>query len=203
MKDIFTEIYKQNLWGSSESVSGSGSSIRQTRGIIQALPQLIKQFGIKSVLDAPCGDFNWIKQIHKHMDNYLGVDIVQELIDSNQKKFTSKQIQFMQCDITKDQLPYADLIINRDCLVHFSFHDIIAALRNMKASGSKYVLSTSFPLQDHNIDITTGEWRPINLQKAPINLPEPILLVNETRGKRRSMFSDKSLGLWELDKIHL
>lgn len=41
MKDIFTNIYNKNMWASSESVSGPGSSITQTRTLIQELKSLI------------------------------------------------------------------------------------------------------------------------------------------------------------------
>jgi ubiquinone/menaquinone biosynthesis C-methylase UbiE len=66
------------------------------------LPILIKQLQVKKVLDAPCGDFNWMKEIHKNIESYIGVDIVEELIDRNKRKYTSQNIQFYHSDITKD-----------------------------------------------------------------------------------------------------
>src|SRR5690606_19650410 len=191
-----------NLWGSSETVSGPGSSLRETKTIIQALPLLIEQLQIKTVLDAPCGDFNWMKEIVNRIDSYTGVDIVEELIERNKKKYSSSKIQFYYCDMTKDSLPAADLIMNRDCLVHFSNSDISMALSNMNESGSKYILTSTFPGSITNIDIQTGGWRPLNLEKEPFNLPKPILIINEfSRRRKGGKYSDKSLGLWELDKI--
>jgi hypothetical protein len=83
MKDIFTNIYKHNLWESRESVSGPGSSLAQTRTIIKQLSLLIKQLQVKTLLDAPCGDFHWMKEVNPEIDLYIGVDIVSELIEEN------------------------------------------------------------------------------------------------------------------------
>jgi Methyltransferase domain len=201
MKEIFTTIFKKNLWGSSESVSGPGSSLTQTRTLIKQLPILIKQLQVKKVLDAPCGDFNWMKEIHHHIKSYIGIDIVEELIDHNKRTYTTENVQFVHCDMTKDPLPKVDLILCRDCLVHFCFDDIRLAINNMKASKSKYLLTTTFPNHMRNIDIKTGGWRPLNLELEPFHFPKPIMLIRELRNKRNQAYMDKSLGLWELDTL--
>ena len=47
-------------------------------------------------------------------------------------------------DLINDDLPKVDLIIVRDCLVHFSNKDIFKAIENIKQSKSKYLLVTTF-----------------------------------------------------------
>ena len=43
------------------------------------LNDLIKDFEIKSIFDAPCGDLNWMQEILKTIDiNYHGSDIVED-----------------------------------------------------------------------------------------------------------------------------
>jgi hypothetical protein len=198
MKDIFTNIYKHNLWESPESVSGPGSSLTQTRTIIKQLSLLIKQLQVKTLLDAPCGDFHWMKEVNPEIDLYIGVDIVSELIEENNRKYASHNRQFLNLDITHDPLPKADLILCRDCLVHFSFADIHAAISNFKKSGSKYLLTTTFTNVTRNMDIKTGGWRPLNLEIEPFNLPKPILIINENCTEGNMAYTDKSLALWEL-----
>jgi len=44
----------------------------------------------------------------------------------------------MCCDITSDPLPRADVILCRDCLVHFSLADAQAAIGNFARSGSAH-----------------------------------------------------------------
>ena len=61
-KETFTEIYKTNFWSSNESPSGGGSELIQTKSLINDLEKLLKDMDIKSVLDIPCGDFNWMQK---------------------------------------------------------------------------------------------------------------------------------------------
>ncbi|OHY73484.1 hypothetical protein BCV52_26680 [Priestia aryabhattai] len=200
-KKIFTNIYSNNLWGSSESVSGSGSTLFQTRTIIEELSFLIKRLQIKTLLDAPCGDFHWMKEVRSNLDLYTGVDIVSELIEENNKKYSAYNRRFLNLNILQDSLPKADLILCRDCLVHLSFDDIQSAIINFKKSKSKYLLTTTFTNVSQNIDIKTGEWRPLNLEIYPFNFIEPILVINENCTEGNMAYTDKSLALWDLDKI--
>src|SRR5271157_1733125 len=117
---LFTNYYRKNTWLSKESRSGLGSELKQTREIIKQLPLLIKQFNIKSLLDIPCGDFNWMQ----HVDlgcAYIGADIVKELIEENKRKYNKT---FVHLDLLTSKLPKVDLILCRDCLVHFSVEDV-------------------------------------------------------------------------------
>jgi hypothetical protein len=121
METIFNNIYKNNAWNSKESVSGSGSTLNQTKKIRKVLPKLIQDFKINSILDIPCGDFNWMKEISLNI-KYIGADIVDTLTQNN-KKYENNLTHFLTLDATLDRLPKTDLIICRDCLVHFSFKD--------------------------------------------------------------------------------
>jgi len=46
-------------------------------------------------------------------------------------------------------------------------------LRNIRRSGSAYLLVTTFPDRKENVDIITGNWRPLNMEKPPFNFPRP------------------------------
>lgn len=203
MKDIFRNIYKNNIWGSNESFSGTGSSVEATREIIQSLPDIMNQFQMKSILDAPCGDFNWMKYIVEKIEKYIGVDVVPEIIEQNKRFYRAGNISFLNLDITVDPLPQVDVIFCRDCLVHFSYQDIWKAISNFKRSSSTYLLTTSFTGRIVNADILTGEWRPVNFEIAPFNFPMPKLIINEKCTEGNGQFADKSLVLWRLDEIHL
>jgi len=200
-KDVFTKIKNENLWGSPESVSGAGSEIKQAKMLIMELPKLFKEIGIKSILDIPCGDFNWMREIDLSNFNYTGGDIVDTLISENIKKYSSKNIKFMPINIISDTLPEMDLVFVRDCFVHLSFQDIKSAIINIKRSGCKYLMTTTF--KDHHInhDIITGGWRPINLENEPFNFPEPEYTLVENCTERNGKQKDKSMGLWEIKKL--
>uniref|UniRef100_A0A7V4LC70 Class I SAM-dependent methyltransferase n=1 Tax=Desulfobacca acetoxidans TaxID=60893 RepID=A0A7V4LC70_9BACT len=193
---VFTAIYRRKQWRSRESASGIGSELVWTAAVRRALPEIIRQTGTRTLLDAACGDFHWFKEMDLDLEAYIGGDIVPELIAENQRRYGDARHCFRKLDLTRDPLPRVDMILCRDCLVHLSFADIFAALGNIAASGSTYLLTTTFPRLQQNRDIITGDWRPLNLELPPFNFPEPLLLINEgyTRGGER--YADKSLALW-------
>ena len=180
-KEIFTEIYKKNRWRSDESVSGIGSILSATRKVRSDIEYLIEKYQIVSILDIPCGDFNWMKEVKlaENQVHYLGCDIVPELIEKNKINYTNDYIKFKEVDLINDNLPEHDLVICRDCLVHFSYEDIRKAIQNIKNSNSKYLLVTSFLNIVNNEDIKTGWWRPIDLRKPPFNYLNPIEIFDE------------------------
>ena len=196
INEIFKNIYKHNLWGGNESISGRGSDSDQTENIIKELPILFKEFNIKSILDIPCGDFNWMKHVDLNGIEYMGADIVEDIVESNKAKY--KDFIFVQMDITEQVYPPVDLVLVRDCLVHMSYDDILDTLVNIYDSGSKYLLTTTFVDREENQDIKTGAWRPINLELPPFLLPKPIKIINEGCTQSKLAYADKSLGLWKI-----
>ena len=200
-QSVFTRIYKENRWKSQDSKSGEGSSLEQTESIRKELPVIIKELGIKRLLDIPCGDFHWMKSITElEYIEYIGGDIVEELIELN-KKHESVNRSFVKIDLIKDPLPQADAILVRDCFIHLSLADIIRALSNIKKSGISYIFTTTYLNRSENPDIQTGQWRPLNLQKKPFSLPEPLKLIDENCSLGDGQYSDKRLGVWDLSKI--
>jgi len=191
---VFDKIYEKNSWGSNESRSGPGSSEKQTRKIREALPIIFKEFGIKSMLDVPCGDWNWMKDTDLSGIDYVGGDVVKSVVERN-AVYERENVKFQQIDICNTPLPDADLLFVRDCFVHLSIEDIKRALDNIKKTRFRYLLTTTFPLTEENKNIKTGSWRPINACLEPFSLGEPVLLVNEEKKKN---FTDKSMGLWKL-----
>ena len=200
-KSIFSDIYHNNIWDSNESVSGPGSTLEHTTVIRKELPILIKEFNIKTVLDIPCGDYNWMKEIKLDLKKYIGYDIVPEIIIKNTKIYGNKKIEFKEINMIDNTLPSADLIICRDGLVHLSFKDIKSTIENFKKSKSKYLLTTTFTRQMKNKDILTGEWRLINLQEPPFNFPKAIKTINEKYKGDNGMYSDRCLCLYKIKDI--
>ena len=181
-KKKFELIYKSNFWSSKESISGLGSEYKNTINLRNEMVKLIKNYKIESILDAPCGDFNWIKSLINKNLKYIGGDIVSNLIDQNNKIYKNDNIIFIPLDITSDKLPNSNLMICRDCLIHLSFKNIKLFFENFRNSNINYLLLTSYKLKDSskvikNIDITDGEFREIDLSVYPFNLPEPLFKI--------------------------
>lgn len=179
VKTRFEKIYVHNLWGDPASVSGVGSNLATTENLRAKLPELFLKFNIKTVLDVPCGDFYWMQHVVRDMPHlkYIGGDIVPQIIESNSQKYKYENVQFSVIDLRFDDLPDVDIIIVRDCLFHLSFDDIEKVKSNIKRSKIKYILTTTHILDGDflNTDITTGDFRLIDIFKEPFCFRGPVL----------------------------
>lgn len=201
VEDIFTTIYKTNSWLSKESVSGPGSELRVTRRMIRELSALLKRFGITSIADAPCGDCNWMRHVDIGSCTYIGIDIVEDLIERNKSLFGSTR-EFKHLNLIDDIIPKVDLIICRDMLAHLTDEQIFKVLQNFKASGSKYLLvTTNYATQSNTYIDRAGDWRKLNLETAPFHFPRPLAIIEED--VPFTWEQGKHLALWFLDDINV
>ncbi|MDZ7844335.1 MAG: class I SAM-dependent methyltransferase [Anaerolineales bacterium] len=196
--DVFGAIYRRNSWGGYSSVSGRGSGLDQTRRLIRLLPALFRTYDITTVLDLPCGDFHWMQHVDRRGVCYAGADIVPELVAANHARHAAPGTEFRCLDLLRDPLPEVDLVVCRDCLVHLPLGDVSRALANVRASGSRYLLTTTFTGGRINVDIETGGWRPLDLQRPPFHLPPPLRVLREGCTEFGGSYADKSLGLWKV-----
>lgn len=208
IQETFTDIFVNNKWWEPDSRSGPGSCLEQTAAIRRAIPELLREFGIKRMLDIPCGDFFWMKEIRTELeqilDSYHGGDIVPALIAQNQRLYQTEKIRFQVLDLTKDRLPSADMILVRDCLLHLNFRLILRALDNIRESGIKYVLLSTYTKKRPNIDFSDEidqGGRALNLCDPPFCFPEPVVMINEGCTEQEESYADKSLGLWRVSDL--
>jgi hypothetical protein len=203
----FTSVFKNNLFHGSESKSGAGSTLEITHEITARLPNLLREYKIYSLLDLPCGDFNWMQKVDLGQTSYMGADIVLPLIKELQTNYSSAAQDFIYLNIINDVPPRVDLIFCRDLFVHLNTKQIRVALSNIKASGSTYLLTTSF--EDARIYnnlplISRGVgWRPICFTNEPFNFPKPLQIINEKCTEGDGKFADKNLSLWKISDLPL
>ena len=205
---VFSKIYERDLFNiggnnlNPISKSGPGSDLLQTKEIIKKLPLLIKKYNIKSILDIPCGDFYWMSNVQLLDASYIGADIVEMLIKKNKDTFTTDKVEFISLDILTDDLPKVDLILCRDLFVHLKNDQIKIALKNIKNSGSKYLLTTSFKERFSNGEnLVIGGWRPLNLEIEPFNLKKSIDEIFENCTEGEMKFTDKYLLLFKIKDL--
>jgi hypothetical protein len=199
LDERFARIFTTNLW-SSESRSGVGSELDATAGLREQLPALLREIGATSLLDLPCGDFGWLSTVPLDLD-YIGADIVDDLVRRNQERYGGPRRTFRRLDLTSDELPRADVVLCRDCLVHLSFAHVLCALANVRRSGAMWLLTTTFLEHHENADIEDGDWRMLNLTCAPFNLPAPALALVEGCRESEGAYADKALGLWKVAEL--
>lgn len=200
LEALFREIWSSNLWGADTSVSGLGSEDAATAPLRAALPALFANLGIRSLIDAPCGDFGWMRDVVDGIVRYTGIDIVPELVARNQRAYGTSdgRIGFRHANLISDPLPRADAILCRDCMVHLSFANIAAALANIRASGATWLIATTFTRCTVNSDIADGDWRILNLTLPPIALPPPAYVIDEQCEEADGSYRDKALGVWRI-----
>lgn len=186
-----------NRWKEKETVSGPGSTAEYTENLRKELPRLFEKFEIRSMLDAPCGDYNWMRLVERPKVQYIGGDIVPELVEDNNARYANHNTHFILCDILKDDLPVVDLWMCRDVLFHFPYADIFRTLRNLLRSDITYLLTTDHPEQEENIDIRIGRFRPLNVLSEPFCFPEPILWIDDwIKG-----YPMRRMGMWEVKSL--
>jgi hypothetical protein len=182
-EDRFTWIYRNNYWSSNESLSGTGSTLKYTANLRKELPNLFSRYSMQRVFDAPCGDFNWMRHLLPSVNiEYIGADIVKPLVENLNDKYQSAKISFIHFDLVKETPPQVDLMICRDCLFHLSFQDTKSVLENFIQSNSTYLLTTTHKNMGGsfiNKDISTGDFRCIDLFSKPYNFPTNPLYVIE------------------------
>ncbi len=201
LDERFARIFATNLW-TGGSRSGLGSELAPTAGVRERLPALLASVEARTLLDLPCGDFGWLNLVPLDLD-YMGADIVPALIAENERRYggAGSRRRFMHLDLTNDALPRADVVLCRDCLVHLSFDNIWRAFGSLRRSGSKYLLTTTFVEHDENRDIEDGDWRMLNLERAPLNLPPPEIVVIEGGTEGDGSYDDKALALWRIEDL--
>jgi hypothetical protein len=211
----FNRIYHEGLWmqaganAETESRSGSGSSMVSTTAFRAALEGWLRQQTPQRLFDGPCGDFNYMRHVRFPGGwSYIGGDIVPAMIADLQKQFPERSPlftrvmrllvprylsrRFTMVDLIVGPFPAADIWLCRDCLFHLSYADVLSVLRNFLASPAHTALITNHPDTPVNNDITTGDFRPIDLTKAPFNLPQPAtMLADEPTGSTR-----RYVGIW-------
>jgi hypothetical protein len=196
--EVFRGYYEKNKWGDAGSRSGKGSSLAATEELRRRLPPLLRELGVATLLDVPCGDFHWMAHVDLGTAHYTGGDIVPEMIARNQAEYGRDGVRFEVIDLIVGPLPKADMVFCRDCLVHLSNAHIAAALESVRRSGATWLLTTTFPDVPGNRVIATGQWRRVDLTKAPFNLAPPERLIVEGCESEKGQGPGKMLGLWRV-----
>ncbi len=208
-REVFTEIYAKNLWGigvpapaNVEFFSGPGSGYEEAKPYIDFVTDFIAQHQIGSVVDLGCGDFRVGRFIAGPKVVYTGIDIVEPLIESNNRLFGNESTRFLAKDIIQDDLPDGELCLIREVLQHLSNVQIQVILGKLRKY--RFVLITdcqpgpigSFKCNKEKahgassrIEFQSG----LCLDKPPFNVPH-VDLVLETMAPYLSAFSPYDKG---------
>jgi hypothetical protein len=156
-----------------ETRSGPRATLAATAALRPALGQWLRDNGIRRLVDAGCGDFNWMRAVDLGgLELYAGYDLAPELIARNQQLYGRRRGHFFAVgDITRDALAACDAVLCRDVLDGLKPEAARRALEGFRASGAAWLLAGTGPFPD---------------------LPFPDLLLPD---------EGAALGLWRLDRL--
>ena len=194
---VFNAVYQSNYWESDESKSGGGSELSTTSRYVPQLVHAIRSLGIRSMFDAPCGDLNWMPEVIDQTGiDYIGGDIAAEAIELARARRPDLDIR--RFDICADDFPPAQLWHCRDTFFHLSFDDIRRALDRLRASRIKYAaITTHRALYLKNLDIGTGGFRLLDLERPPFCFPKPLRYLRDHPPGRFPRF----VAIWKVSDL--
>lgn len=127
-QEVFSETYEKALWGMNQQNvgwSGGGSSFNNTILYRNFIEKIIRENNIQSVVDIGCGDWEFSKFMDWGDAEYLGVDVVDQVIDKNIMTFSSERIHFQSVNFLNIDIPAADLLLCKHVCQHISNHDVM------------------------------------------------------------------------------
>jgi|688.fasta_scaffold239657_3 hypothetical protein len=166
---IFDTIYKYNLWFNG---SGSGSIPWNNKNYINYLQNVLNTKNIQNIVEVGCGDYRLWKDI-KYTGNYTGLDIVHSVIENNNKIYKTKNVKFLNLDISKEEMKYnnLDLVIIKDLFIHLPNEIIIKIISNIFKMQPQYILITEDThYLNLNYNIIPGMYRPLYVDKYLNNM---------------------------------
>ena len=188
----FARIYELGVWrhrADQKSASGLGSELTATEAIRTSLPPLLKELGVSSLTDVGCGDWNWMSKVALPCD-YLGLDIVETVIDNNKALFEGPGVNFQRFDAVAEPIPDCNAVLCREVIFHLSFSDGLTLIDNIKRH-SKWLIMTTDCTIWFNSNIPTGDFRMLNLQARPFQFPPPLYTLQDD-----DFVHGRVLGVW-------
>ncbi len=188
LQQTFSRIYAKRSWGPEGAGSGAASSIEATESVRSDLISVIKRYEVKSMMDAACGSMHWMPMVLANITatqpdfKFLGLDVACPLINNHTATFTDHSSWAFQCmDYTSQPLSQGyDLIYIRDSLQHLPFHATWMFLSNVRASGARLLMISSYAKHSGpNVDIKAGQMAFHDILKPPFSASQPLEVLDE------------------------
>ncbi len=166
MKEQFTKIYQEERWGKGKG-SGVGSRPKFNKDYITFLENFLKDNNIKSVIDYGCGDWQFSQYVDWGDIDYLGLDIVDSVIDNNKKQFP--KYSFISDTNVFNHLKGRELIIIKDVIMHWPNDEIVKFMDKLITYDIKILMINCFG-QSKNRRIKIGGHSRLDYDKPPLNI---------------------------------
>ncbi len=127
---------------------------------------------IRSVVDAGCGDWTFSCAIDWSGIDYRGYDVVETVINENNRKYGKPNIRFIQGNVVDHDLPPADLLLCKHVLQHLPEQDVMRFLHQLPKYRHALVTNSVNPrtLSAENRNIVMGDYREFDPTAYPYNV---------------------------------
>lgn len=136
---------------------------------VDMLQRFLHDYEIRSVVDLGCGDWQFSRLIDWSGVDYLGLDVVEFVVDTNREQFATDSIRFEVATVG-EPLPAADLIVCKDVLQHLPISVVADYFAEFRHS-YKHALITNdvYPDAATNTECSPGEGRAIRPDLEPFS----------------------------------
>jgi SAM-dependent methyltransferase len=171
VRGVFETIYDKKIWGDG---SGGGSSPQAARPYMNLLQAFLQNNPIQTVVDIGCGDWQFSQFIDWGDRNYLGIDVVGPVIESNRRQFARPGISFSHANPLEDGFDISgDLLLMKDVLQHLSNSNVQKLLRLTGRFKFSLLTNAYAPV---NEDCDNGDTRSLDPRAEPFNLKHAALV---------------------------
>ncbi|MEM1058470.1 MAG: class I SAM-dependent methyltransferase [Verrucomicrobiota bacterium] len=140
-EEVFTEIYTTNAWNptagkETDFNSGEGSRSESiTRSYVACITRLSDELGFRGArfVDIGCGDMEVGRHLLPLAGDYVGVDIVEPLLEQLRAKYASPTVRFEKHNVIEDPLPEGDVCFVRQVFQHLANDQIVQILPKLSA----------------------------------------------------------------------
>lgn len=165
---LFSSLYETGAWAGAPMW---GSTLDYTKRYRALIEQLIVEHGVRSVLDVGCGRWTFGAGVDWKGARYRGIDIVPSLVEQNRASFPGGEFVVGDARRLEEHAGF-ELLLVKDVLQHWSNETVRAFLAQPALASFRHVLITNCDEErPHNVDISDGEWRPLNVLAPPFELP--------------------------------
>lgn len=188
LQNKFENIYEKSVWGKNwkgEGGSGKGDGTSpDSKMWIKYITDFIKEHNIKTLADLGCGDWKFSRFIPWEQlgVQYVGYDVVEKVVENNNKEYASSHVQFEHGDITTADVKGYNLVIIKDVLQHLSDEDVVKVLDKVLAQNKYVIIKNGYKFgslttrknpqanewNERNIN-NKYSYHPIAIDKYPLN----------------------------------
>merc|ERR1719262_1863133 len=135
------------------ALSGVGSETESVKPLIAFLEKFLREKNVTSLVEASCGHWpsGWQQNVSWPLLKYVGVDVSPGVIAEDQALIKTKgqsffgieSMEFRVGDMTRDELPPADVLLTKDTLIHFpisAVQDFLDKQVSLNPPKYKYVI---------------------------------------------------------------